>query len=104
MSKAKAKAALAADKPKVQRTKKFFVTLTAEVNISTDILKTSRSKAWAKQFYTFNSDEEVAMYLARLFMLGYRAVREIDGYADKSGDDPSRLVEIRPEEATRDRQ
>lgn len=86
------------------KTKRFFVTLTAEIELTEDILKTAKSKEWAEEFYTFTTDEEVAMFLGRLFVLGgYTSVDQIEGFADKAGD-VSKLIDFRAEEATEDEQ
>jgi hypothetical protein len=86
-----------------RKPKRFFVTLTAEIEISRDILKTAKRKAWAKQFYTFTTDEEVAMFVGRLLTLGASRVDQIEGFADKPND-ATKLIELRAEEATEDGQ
>ena len=94
---------MAEKKKRKPRVKRFFVTLTAEIEISTDVMRTAKSKAWAKQFYTFTSDEEVAMFLGRLLAMNL-PINDIDGFADKAWNEGTRLVDLRSEEATKDGQ
>lgn len=82
-----------------RKPKKFYVTLTAEIEISRDVLRTAKSKAWAKEFYTLSSDEAVAMFLGRLLALN-QPINEIDGFCDKARGEGTRLVDLRAEEAT----
>lgn len=86
------------------KTKRFFVTFTAEIELTADILRTAKSKAWAKEFYTFTTDEQVAMFVGRLFAMGYESVDKIDGFADKVGDKSRMIDSLRAEEAAEDKQ
>lgn len=81
-------------KPKPKR---FAVTFTAIVDINPAILRTAKSKAWAKEFYTFTTDEQVAMFVA------YNLIRDIklnsiDGFADRK-ETEARLVELTTDDA-----
>lgn len=78
-------------KPKPRR---FFVTMTAHIELSQELLDAVLTDEWRRQFFDLQSPEEVAEHLA-YNLAQHHELKLLDGFADKEGQ--ARMIEFRAE-------
>ena len=64
------------------KTRTFYVTFVAKIEVSKSLIKAASSKEWRNKFYDLRSGEQVAEHLAFNLVQG-RLLSQLDGFADQ---------------------